>query len=782
MSSIVVNPSTPRFGNLPADVTSFVGRRNELVEVKRLLSDARLVTLTGVGGVGKTRLALRAASSVHRAFGDQVWLVDLARLSDPSLVPQAVAETLQLAETSRRDPLDILADQLRDRQLLLVLDNCEHLLHESAVLADRLLKAAPRLRILATSRQALNVPNERMLLVPPLPLPSLDGAEAPEDQTLEQYGAVALFVQRAVAVQFDFVLDDDNRDAVVGICRRLDGIPLAIELAAARLRTLSPQQILERLGDRYKLLTTGPRSVAPRHQSLQALIDWSYELMSTQERLLSVRSSVFAGSFDLSAAEAVCAGDGIQTDDIIDLIAELIDKSLLEREVGGRIARYAQLDTIREYGRHRLVESGEDAAVRSRHREYHQEMAEQTARKVFGPDQVEWFARLQQEHADLRAALEYSVSEPAERQHGLRMAADLLYHWLDGSFLNEGRAWMDRLLALDPAPTPARADALWSNSWLAIIQGDIPAAQAMLEEARSLGEELDLPAVLGYSALFAGFAAMYTGNVDQALASYEEALARHRAIGNRHGVALTLIRTSLAYSFRGDAERAIALAEECLDACDEAGDSWHKSYALNALGIQVWRQGDTRRATAIEQDSLRLNHALDSRLGIALNLEVLAWIAATTGEYERAARLLGILRTRWQQIGAPLSGYGHLKGYHDTCVERTRNNLSAGMYAAFLEDGAELGIHQAIAYGLQEKEPSARSAGRVEASRLTRREREIAQLVAEGQSNKEIASALVIAQRTAESHVENILVKLGFTSRAQIAAWVAANERAPSGE
>jgi predicted ATPase/DNA-binding CsgD family transcriptional regulator len=769
-----------RPGNLPADATTFVGRRSEVAEVRRLLSDARLVTLTGVGGVGKTRLALRIATGMQRAFHDGVWLVDLTKLSDPSMVVQAVVETLQIHDQSSREPLQILAGHLRDRQVLLVLDNCEHLLQECAALADALLRAAPGLRLLATSRQALNIPDEHTMPVAPLTLPE-NGLESPPGDLSAQSGAVALFVDRAVAVHHDFVLTAANQSAVVGICRRLDGIPLAIELAVARLRTLTPEQILERLDDRYKLLTTGPRSAPRRHQTLQALIDWSFERLSTAEQLLWMRTSVFSGNFDLAAAEAVCAGDGIKTEDVIDLVAELIDKSILVREENGRVARYRQLDTLREYGRRKLAVLGEEARIRLRHRDYYLHIAARTAVEQFGPNQVEWFSRLTADYADLRAAMDYCLVTPDEGQNGQRMAADLLFHWVRSYYLSEGRRWLDRLLAADTTPTRARADALWTDSWLAIIQGDITTARVMLDEARRLGEQFDSPRVLGYVALFSGFAAMYSGDTETALRRYDEARHLHLAAGNQHGLALTFIRLCMAYSFLGDSDRAIAMGEECVKLSDAVGDIWCKAYALMALGIDVWRQGDTRRATMLEQESLRMNRSLDGRLGIALNLEVLAWVSASAGQFQHAARLLGVLQTLKRSTGAPLSGYGHLAAPHEECVTRVRDALGTDGYDAMVRQGAGLRMDQAIALALREKEHHERPTSmRNDVAHLTRREREIAELVAKGRSNKEIAATLVIAQRTAESHVENILVKLGFTSRAQIAAWVAAHDR-PTG-
>lgn len=749
-----------------------MGRRAELAELRKTLSDHRMVTLTGVGGVGKTRLAQRAAAGLHRAFRDGIWLVDLTRIAEPASVEQAVIETLQIHDQTRRDGLLILADHLRDRHLLLILDNCEHLLGECAVLADTLLRRVMGVRILATSRQPLNIANERVMPVLPLPIP-----DSEESSTLsaKSFGAVELFVERATAVQHDFRLTPQNRAAIVGICRRLDGIPLAIELAAARLRTLTPEQILKRLDHRYRLLTTGARSAPARHQTLQALIDWSFERMSRPEQLLWMRSSMFAGSFDLTAAEAVCSGDGIEPDEVIDLIGELVDKSILVREEHEGVARYRQLDTLREYGRRRLEAEGDEATIRRRHRDYYLQVAAQSVVKQFAPEQAEWYGKVQQDYPDLRAAMEYCLASPGEGQHGLRMAADLLYHWIRSYYLNEGRRFLDRLLASETEASVARADALWTNSWLAIIQGDLDAARRMLAEARQLAEQLDARRSLAYVELFSGFAAMYEGDTQTALRHYEAALERHRELGNPHGMALTLIRLSLAHSYCGDSDLATAHAQRSLELSNGSGEIWHKAFALMALGVEAWRRGDFRRAVSLEQESLRLSRKLDTRLGMSLNVEVLAWIAASAGRWQRAAKLLGILQTLKRSTSATLSGYGHLAPYHEQCVERVKGALGESYDTAF-EAGSRLDFDHALAYALQEKErhPGHARAPRSDMARLTRRERETAQLVAEGRTNKEIAAALVIAQRTAEAHVENILVKLGFTSRAQIAAWVAA--------
>ncbi|MEU8106119.1 LuxR C-terminal-related transcriptional regulator [Nonomuraea muscovyensis] len=771
-------------GRLPAEVTSFVGRRHEVAEVKRLLCASRAVTLTGPGGVGKTRLALRVAVDLARDFRGGVWFVELAGVESPDMLAQIVAEALEIRDHSASAPIDVIAQHLRDKQALVVLDNCEHLVYECAVLAETLLRAAPALRVLATSREPLGFAGEQTLPVPTLELPGSDHLPA---ESLARFDAVRLFTERARAVLPSFEVTEENRDVVARICRRLDGLPLAIELATVRLRALSVQQLLDRLDDRFRLLTAGSRAVLPRQRTLRALIDWSYALCSEQEQLMWERVSVFAGGLDLDGAEAVCAGDGIAREDVLDLVSGLVDKSILLREEHGSRVRYRLLEIIRQYGVEKLAEHGQMETVQGRHRDYYKQMAAQAREQLFGPGQVAWFTRLRLEHANLHTVLEHCFAHPDEAVTGLTMASDLLFHWITGYYLGEGRQWLDRGLAACTRPDESRARALWSNGWLAVIQADLPAATAMLAESRAIGERLGLDSVLAYVALYNGMVAMFEGDTESAIAFYEEALERHRATGDPVGTASALIRLSLAYSFRGDSETAISLGDECLAVADAHGEGWHKAYMMMALGVDVWRQGDLRRATELETHSLRFNRTVDDPLGVGVNLEVLAWIAATEGRHERTARLLGILDTVWQAIGAPLSGYGHLAHYHDECVALTRKTLGSSGFEAAFEEGARLSYDEALAYALQGDEHvdeaitrngfAARDraqprSGAGAPAPLTRREMEIARLVAKGMTSKEIAADLVISQRTVESHIEHILSKLGFHSRTQIAVWV----------
>ncbi|MBB5625420.1 ATP-binding protein [Sphaerisporangium krabiense] len=765
-------------------MTSFVGRRREVAEIRSLLAKSRLVTLTGVGGVGKTRLAARVAAEVGRAFPDGVWLAELATLDRPDLLAQTLTDVLRLREGSGGSNLDRLADHLADKKALLILDNCEHVLHECAVLTEELLACAPELRVIATSRQPLHIGGERTMAVLPLPLPEAGGRPLSVD-ALAQVDAVRLFAERAEAVLPEFAVTEANRDAVERICRRLDGIPLAIELAAVRLRALSVRQLLERLDDRFRLLASGSRAVPPRHQTLRAMVDWSHELCTEPERLLWARASVFAGGLDLEAAEAVCSGGGIAREDVMDLVSGLVEKSVLLREEHPGEVRYRLLETIRQYGKDRLAESGAEEELRRRHRDYYRDLARQAHAHRFGGAQVEWLTRLRLDHANLRAALASYAEDggPAEARDGLTMAADLLFHWRTCHHVREGRHWLDRGLALVPEPGEPRARALWSAAWLAIVQGDVAAAVAMLEESRRIGEELGLDGLLAYVTLQSGMVALHEGDTGVAAKMFEEALAGHRAAQEEVGQVMALNRLCLTCSFEGDSERAAAYGEEALQICDARGDHVHRAYALIALGVEAWRQGDCPRAAETVKQGLRVVGPLDDWLGVGLCLEVLAWIATGADAHERTARLLGALAAVWRAVGTPLPGFGHLGRYHDETEARARAALGEPAYRAAFAQGLRMSLEEALTYAVAEQACPATPGRAPERapSPLTRRETEISGLVAEGLSNKEIAARLVIAQRTAEGHIEHILSKLGFHSRAQIAVWVAEQRRAHEG-
>ena len=457
--------------NLPVDVTSFVNRRHELAEVRQTLSVSRLVTLTGPGGIGKTRLALRVAAGVGRTFRDGVWLVDLGSLDNGSLIAETVASTLGIRHHSSEAPFDVLSDRLAGQHLLLVLDSCEHLVDAVATLAVTLLQSAPKLWILATSREPLRVSGEHVMTVPPLSVPDPDKPIAIE--ALESYHALDLFAQRAAAVVPTFKVSQENASTISRICQRLDGLPLAIELAAVQLRALSAEQIQERLDHRFRLLTAGRRAAPARQQTLRALLDWSFDLCTPAQQDLWARLSVFSGGVDLAAAEEVCSGDGIPREAVADLVTHLVDKSVLVREERGHRVWYRLPELVREYGRERL-EGARTERVLRRHRDYYVRLAERAEAEWFGPHQVEWWGRLRRELPNLRTALEFSCTRPDQAQAGLRIAAALRVYWISTGIVSEGRRWLDRLLELAPEPTHERAKALWEELGLPPLKPESP--------------------------------------------------------------------------------------------------------------------------------------------------------------------------------------------------------------------------------------------------------------------------------------------------------------------
>jgi non-specific serine/threonine protein kinase len=765
-----------QLGNLPIDSTSFVGRRRELSEARRLLGDARLLTLTGVGGVGKTRLALRLAADVRRTFPDGVWLADLAELRDGELVPQTVIAALGLRDDSPRLPGDTLLEYLADKQLLLVLDNCEHLRDACAVLAAKLLSHAEGLRILATSRQLLNVQGEQVLEVPPLSIPDRDWHSAAG--SLIEYEAVRLFAERAAGVVPSFAITPDNGPVVARLCQGLDGIPLAIELAAARSRVLSAEQILERLDDRYRLLTGGSQTALERHQTLRAAMEWSHELCSPQEQILWARLSVFAGGFDLEAVEQTCADEDIAQQDVFQLVTGLVDKSILDREEHGSRVRYRLLETIRQYGQTHLTESGQGRSLRRRHRDYYHDLAVRADAAVMSPRQTEWLLRLRPDLANIRVALESCLTEPGHAQAGLQIASALQYYWLFHGLLREARQWLTRALELDPRPTVIRSKALSTTAFVVLLQGDIDAALPLRDEGNALAQRLHDERALAHAIHICGMTAWAQGDLHCAIPLLTDALERSRTAGDDPTETfIDQLFLAMTTALLGDA-RSAACSAETLKAAQSAGAEWSIAWAKWVVGLHHWSQGDNRQATALFQDALRLHRTFSNEWGYAWCIEALAWTAANDAHYERAARLLGATLACLRAIGG-MGGFKLFAAAHGQCETQLRHALGDDAYAAAVQRGTDLSLDQAIAYALGDQAttrglglPLTRAPGA-----LTRRERQVADLIAEGLSNKQIATKLVIAPRTAEGHVEHILTKLGFNSRTQIATWAADRER-----
>ncbi|WP_410639111.1 ATP-binding protein [Amycolatopsis sp. lyj-346] len=754
-------------GNLPAELTSFVGRRHELGEAKRLLSAARLVTLTGSGGVGKTRLALRTAADVRRAFPDGVWLVELADVGDPHLVPNTVATAFGLRGTS--DQAAGLAEYLEDKQLLLVLDNCEHVADECATLVAKLLAGSGGLRVLATSRHTLHVEGEHLLHVEPLPVPRAGDTGGPVE-------AVTLFADRAAAVSPGFALTPDNRATVSRICRRLEGIPLAIELAAVRVRVLSAEQVLERLDDRLGLLTARPAAVQPRRRTLEAAIDWSFALCTPAEQRLWAQASVFPGGFDLDAAEHVCAPAANGGGSTLDVVTGLVDKSIVRRQNGtfGRHAWYRMLETVREYGGARLAE-GDEAGVRARLAGYYADLARRYRAEGFGPRQSEWLGRLRREHANLRAVLEHCLSGPGQASQALDIAASLWNFWFGGGLVPEGCGYLRRGLEQCGEHTLVRARALYAMAFLAIQTG-APHAD-LLAELTELAEEFDDERLRAGHAECAGMATFFTGDLTGGEELLERALAGYRTAGDALLVFDTLILLAAARFFLGD-PRGAAAAEEALALTDRYEARWSRGYALWAVAIHRWRADQPRQAADLLHEAVALR--LPDRTLLAFLVEALAWCHSAEGEHDRVARLLGGAGAVWRLSGARVGEMSPYQGIDEQCAALARKALGDDAFDAAFADAAGSGLDEVVRYALRERPATPVAGPAADPGGLTRRQREIAGLVARGMSNKEIAAALVLSGRTVEGHVENILVKLGLTSRTQVASWLAGQPEQPA--
>ncbi|MFE5699246.1 ATP-binding protein [Rhodococcus koreensis] len=759
-----------KLGNVPCELTSFVGRRREAAETKRLLSVSRLVTLTGIGGVGKTRLALRVADDARRAFANGVWLVGFGELQAPELVEEAVASALGVREQSASGTSSILQRHLHDQQLLLVLDNCEHLVDAVAALAESLLKTCPKLRILATSREPLGIDGEATLRVPPLPFP--DSSRPSPPAGLARYDSVALFAERASRALPGFAITDDNGSTIARICERLDGLPLPIELATARLRAMTAQQILDRLTDRYTLLTSSTRGAPSRQQTLRLCVDWSYDLCTPDERALWGRLAVFAGGFELDSAEGICAGD-LAPGDVLDVVASLVDKSILIREEAGDVVRFRLLDTLRDYGLERLRESGEYDSVRRKHRDWFERLASDARSGWIGPRQLEWVARLNREQPNLREALEFSVRQPAENESALRIANALYLFWRSFGLLNEGRHWFDR--ALTPAPTADTAEritALHAAGMLAGAQGDLEVARAFVEEGRVLADRSGDTSMRALVTSAEGFVSLFRGDdLAYALACFESARDVFHTEGDSLQEIWALLGLGLASAHLGDVTRAVDYQRKIQEITEAHGESVYRGWSLWTAALAMWQRGEHERANDFLQDGLRQTRRADDRINSAWCMQILAWIAADDHSPERAATLMGAAEALWQGVGSPAEVFPQLAGHQDERERRTRRDLGGKAFDTAFRHGSSLSFGDAVAFALNERpRPIAQSHN--DNPSLSRRERQVAELVAEGLTNKAIATTLVISQRTAQGHVEHILVKLGFSSRAQIAAWV----------
>jgi non-specific serine/threonine protein kinase len=664
----VLPKTAPHRNNLPAQLASFVGRERELQEVRGSLHENRLVTLTGSGGCGKTRLALEVASLLLGECADGVWLAEMAPLADPALVVQAVATAVGTKEERNRPPLQTLAKDLTDKKLLLVLDSCEHVLAACTTLADTLLRAAPSLRILATSREAMGMTGEAVYQVPCLAVPDpIATGRAPETHgtgpvrpaagtgpsptgprsgpvhvpastlaKLRETESVRLFVERAAGVSTGFALSEANAAAIVQICRRLDGIPLAIELAAARVRALPVEEIARRLDDRFRLLTVGSKTSLPRHQALRALIDWSYDHLTEAEQAVLRRLSVHAGGWTLDDAEAICSGDGIEDWEVLDLLSRLVDKSLVEREreAGVDRARYRMLETVRQYAFDRLREKTEEPAVRRRHRDWFLGLAERAEPQLTGPEQTVWLARLESEHDNLRAALAACAGDAPDAEVALRLVGALGRYWMLRGHWSEARGLYTQILASPDAQTRtvARAKVLnWAGS-LETHQGDYAEARQLFEESLAIHREVGDRGGIARALESLGRLSEKQGDPEQAEAQYRDSLAIFREIGDRWGLAAILNTLGSSAGGRGDYARAHEFFKESLAIRRELGAGRAIVASLNSLGRVACWQRDFARARAFFEEGVPILRELGDRWGVAGLLNNLGEVSAKQGD------------------------------------------------------------------------------------------------------------------------------------------------------
>lgn len=804
--------------NLPAEMSSFVGREKQVAHVVQRLETSRLLTLTGPGGVGKTRLALTIAHEVLPHHRGGVWLVDLSRIADPSLLGLTIASTLGVKQRPGQSVAAALTAATGQKRLLLVLDNCEHLVEECAELASVLLRSCPNLRILATSREILHVPGETRWQVPPLSIP--ESASIAPEEALRTSEAVQLFLERARAVVPSFVVTPDNYAAVAEVCIRLDGLPLALELAAARLNVLEPREIVARLDARFRLLDKAPRTAPSRHQTLRAVLDWSYGLLTPSERTLFTRVAVFAGGWDLEAAAAVCSEGDVGSSDVLDALTRLVEKSLVTVTADAG-PRFRLLETVRDYAWDCVGASDEADRLRERHAAYFLDFAKRlgTEASATGPEAVRALEQLRREEANLRDALSWAA-DTGNGDVALRMAGALAEVWYRLGSFGEGRHWLSLVLAMPgaSAPTSERAWALDGAGWLAVCQGDYATALAMNEECLGIARGFRDPLLQSRALINLGVAAIWRGEYATARELLQEAHAHTRGTGDRIGTAMALMDiswlelnlgdyraadaqidellalgqslrstwvTAAALTLSGSAAFArgeLALARKLLDesliAARASGDLRFIAVSLDALGNLALAEGDADSAGASLRESLQIRRDVGAWPEFAVSLESLAEVQAAVGQWQRALHVFAAATGQRKLLAAPQTERQHAAAQR--WLARARAVLGDQSFDAALAAGRTMALDDLLSDALTGAGAMPTGSSRLTSVRsvgpLTSREREVVALVACGFTNKQIARELVITERTAENHLRHIFDKLGAATRAQVAAWAVAHE------
>jgi predicted ATPase/DNA-binding CsgD family transcriptional regulator len=764
-----------RPGELPAEITELIGRQRELGQVTALLKAARLVTVTGPGGIGKTRVALRVASAVSARFPDGTHLAELSALSEPELLPNTVAWCLGLPEQDARAQLDAVIDYLRDKRLLLILDTCEHLLDSCALFADLLLRGAPGVSVLATSRQPLDVPGEHTFQLAPLEVPGPD-----EDPPGGE--AVELLARRASAVLPGFTLSTENRADVIRLCRRLDGIPLAIELAAVRLRAVPLTQLTDRLDTHFRTLT-GTRRGIPRHQTIRSAIQWSHDLCTPAEQTLWARLSVFAGTFGVDAAEQVCPGGSLSAEEILPVLAALVDKSVLLR-VDQDGARYRLLDPIREFAAVQLASTAERNAVKDRHLAYYLAMA-QRFHEYYIHDQLRQFRGLLAAHDDLRAALEYALSTPGRESDGATLAAMLSAYWAMAGLLREASYWLTRVFACFPGPEPSteRAMALVIRSYVTSFQGDTASARDDAEAGIAMAEELGEERIAAFGYQYLQLALTFAGSLDEAAIAGEQAERLMTAQANVTG--LVGLEPQLAYMklLAGQIEPALEHCERGLAIAAAGSDErLASSYTHTVRAFGLYLSGQLGPAAEAAGLALTMKQEIGDIVGMAYCLEILGMVAAAQQRHGRVAWLIGAADPLWRKAGTPLStggtrfaGNEFMTLLQQQSEQAATTALGADSYTRLWRGGARAPLDEVIALAASNADALAGSGPLP----LTNREREVASLVSEGLSNREIATRLVLSKRTIDAHIEHIYAKLGISSRVQLTTLLRSNSPPP---
>jgi non-specific serine/threonine protein kinase len=751
--------------NLPAELSSFVGRDRQLADLRRLIRRSRLITLTGPGGAGKTRLALRLATDVLSHNPDGVWLVELARISDARLLEQTVAEACGIAETPGQTVMKALVKGLADWRALVVLDGCEHLVEPCATLVSLLLRSCPKLTLVATSREPLGVAGELIWRTPSLSVPSPGEGMHPE--LVLQSEAVRLFIDRAKLSRPDFELDATTSGPAAQICTRLEGMPLAIELAASLTRIMTLTEILDRLSDRFRLLTGGNRSALPRHQTLRQAVDWSYALLSPQEQAVFVKLAIFAGGFDLAAAEGIVQGDSMEGSDVLAVITRLVDKSLVIADSHGiGTTRYHLQETIREYALEKFQRSDE-AALRRLHAHYFCEFCDLASRNLPSPEMARWIRRLDDEQTNIRLALAWCFAE--QPVDFVRLAASMTGYWLMRGRFAESLEWLDQAIDLETSSWEARAAALVGRARMRERIGDYDGSRRDCDECLRISRKFGLTMMISRALNVIGVLSAIEGNLKKAERYFLETVNAAAQLDDRIWIARTRSNLAMIRSRRGDHEGARVELEKVVEILEAEGDPYGAGVVMDSLGQVSLSLNMFAAARDYYLRSIAISAEFDDGMNIAISLEGLGLVALAEGDPTRMIRLASAANAlRAIRGGRPDPDW--TKPVEEG-LAGARAMLSRQAADAAWRQAAGFDMQEAISYAIGKAAAPATSPG----SPLTGREKQVAALIAEGLTNSQVAGRLKIAGRTADAHVEHIRNKLGLRSRSQIAIW--AHER-----